>query len=219
MGYDVTAEPLCQYEKLRQEWYEEALPVHEVYLDFFEIDVREVTVAEYDLCITAGVCSDANQQQPVFGDDHPVRGVTWAQAEGYCAWVDKRLCTAAEHEKAARGTDGRKYPWGNNSATASQAVKDTFKTEPAGSKPDGASPFGVLGMVDNGAEWVADVYDAHYYFNSPAENPTGPQPFDGCEREGRGSGGDNYGVSYVPVFHRRHEEPDWDWWYAIRCCR
>jgi len=219
MGWDVTSDQLCVYDKLRQDWYADALHAHKVYLDAFEIDEREVTHHEYSLCVDAGVCTLRNTQQPTFGDDHPVRGVTWDQADAYCSWVGKRLCTAAEHEKAARGTDGRKYPWGNSHATSAQAVTDTFKTEPAGNKPAGASPFGVLGLVDNGVEWVADVYDPYYYFYSPTENPTGPEPYEGCEREGRGSGGDNYSVAYLPAFHRQHDEPGWDWWYSVRCCR
>jgi len=173
-----------------------------VYLDTFYIDKTEVTNTQYRACVEAGVC-DAPSDTAYYDDadyaQHPVVYVSWNDADAYCRWVGKRLPTAAEWEKAARGTDGWIYPWGNaldgsklNFCDANcpydwkdVSVDDGYTdTAPVGSYPAGASPYGVLDMAGNVWEWVTDWYGRNYYSRSPGRNPPGPDS--GEERVVRG---------------------------------
>jgi len=149
-------------------------PVHRVYLDEYFIDKYEVTNEQYNQCVSAGSCS-ANGKFNSFTDpQQPVVGVDWNQADTYCKWAGKRLPTEAEWEKAARGTDGRTYPWGEgiDCSRANYGDCKHGKTKPVGSYPSGASPYGAMDMAGNVWEWCADWYG--YYQNSPNRNPTGP---------------------------------------------
>jgi formylglycine-generating enzyme required for sulfatase activity len=158
-------------------------PQHTVTLDAFFIDRTEVTNAQYQRCVDAGVClvADMNSYDPQGKPNHPVIEITWNDARIYCDWAGARLPTEAEWEKAARGTDGRIYPWGNQAPDCSLANywgKDggcTGHTMPVGSYPAGTSPYGLQDMAGNAWEWIADWYEYAYYGASPERNPTGPE--------------------------------------------
>jgi sulfatase modifying factor 1 len=170
-------------------------PQRRVYLDAFEIDRYEVTNVQYRRFLLATGQEppqpwpgryttfrpdrDPDWQGTEYPDGeamHPVVGVNWADAVGYCAWIGKRLPTEAEWEKAARGTDGRVYPWGDewDADEANVGEAGTGYTQPVGSYPTGASPYGALDMAGNAWEWVADLYDRQYYAFAPDQNPPGP---------------------------------------------
>jgi len=177
-------------------------PQHKVYLDAFWIDRTEVTNAQFRKCVEASVCQapttcDWGDPTPTYNDDaksdHPVVCVDWNQAKAYCEWAGAHLPTEAEWEKAARGTDGRIFPWGNTFDDSKVNFcdrncefdhKDTDAddgyalTAPVGSYPAGASPYGALDMAGNVREWVADWYDGSYYVHSPVNNPEGPDSGD-----------------------------------------
>ncbi|MGC8926285.1 MAG: formylglycine-generating enzyme family protein, partial [Calditerrivibrio sp.] len=137
-----------------------------------------VTVDEYARCVNAGGCTQPDTGRycnyGVDGrGDHPINCVDWNQANAYCQWAGKQLPTEAQWEKAARGTDGRIYPWGND-WDASKACFNQSSTCAVGSYPQGASPYGVMDMAGNVWDWCADWYDENYYASSPDHNPTGP---------------------------------------------
>jgi formylglycine-generating enzyme required for sulfatase activity len=169
-------------------------PLHEVYLDDYFIDKYEVTNARYAACVDAGECAmparlNSATRSQYFGfaayDDFPVISVLWHQANEFCQWEGKRLPTEAEWEKAARGSrDTRLYPWGNekpecfrlNSEAAARGSSGacTGDTTAVGSYALGMSPYGVMDMAGNVAEWVSDYYADDYYARSPAGSPPGP---------------------------------------------
>jgi formylglycine-generating enzyme required for sulfatase activity len=153
-------------------------PEHIVYLDAFYIDKTEVTNAQYRKCVEAGACY--KPFNTIYYDkadyaQHPMVYVGWNDADAYCGWAGKRLPTEAEWEKAARGTDGRTYPWGEGiDCDHAQYSECGERTVPVGSKPKGVSPYGALDMAGNVYEWVADWYEEDYYSQSPGRNPPGP---------------------------------------------
>jgi len=149
-----------------------AKPGHSVQLNGFLIDRTEVTNAQYQKFIAAtGHPAPPTWQGETFPegkDKNPVTDVTWQDAADYASWAGKRLPTEAEWEAAARGTDGRIYPWGNQ-WDKSLANVDSTGIEDVGSFPGGASPFGALDMVGNVWEWTADEFDL--YPGSQAKMP------------------------------------------------
>ncbi len=161
-------------------------PQRSVYLDEFAIDQVEVTNERYLVFVaTTGHRSPLNPYGtgPLASvkdiEQLPVVQTTWYDATSYCSWAKKRLPTDAEWEKAARGTDGRPFPWGHEPATAKRANFDREWDEektlhPVGSLPGGDSPYGVKDMSGNVREWVQDWYDAEYYQHAPTRNPQGP---------------------------------------------
>ena len=206
-------------EKVDSECQSDEKPGRRVYLDSFSIDKTEVTVAEYRRRVQAGRCKSEGLRMPYYRmqfyrkkeqpkwawacnwgkggrESHPINCVDWNQAKAYCEWAGKRLPTEAEWEKAARGTDGRRYPWGNlrfgDAGKVANIADETAKREqsgwtveegyddgyygtaPVGSYPEGASPYGALDMIGNVWEWVEDWYSKGYYHEGPSRNPRGP---------------------------------------------
>lgn len=173
-------------------------PQHRVWLDEFYIDRTEVTNRQFKIFSEA--TGRVLPNNPEWDDNYflgqpesPVVMITWEQAQGYCTWARKRLPTEAEWEKAARGTDGRLYPWGNAWQDSSANLADLVHTDPyhraapTGSFVRGASPYGALDMVGNVWEWCADWYHHDYYAESPPKNPPGPAKSTGA-RVARGGG-------------------------------
>jgi len=143
-------------------------PAHIVNLPSYYIDKYEVTQSEYDRCVKAEKCKPHEKIDGNIGPHQPVIGVNWYDAKAYCGYAGKRLPTEAEWEKAARGTDCRLFPWGNefeegrsnfhdkkHKFTDSQSSFDGF-TAPVGSYPYGASPYGAMDMAGNVVEWTSD---------------------------------------------------------------
>jgi len=185
------------------------IPLATINVSTFSIDGTEVTQAAYKLCIDAGMCTAPSAAfDPMNKGSLPVGGVTWQQAVNYCMYRGKRLPTEAEWEKAARGTDGRKYPWGNFDPACQLAhylncpFGDTAPLPVASKEGDG--PFGVKDMAGNVDEWVNDWYDRQYYYLSPSTDPPGPPT--GTLKIIRG-GGFGSGTFYLRSANRRTQSP------------
>ena len=152
--------------------YHDQVPRHEVNLAAFYINIYEVTTSRCNQFMKATNRRAPNyweQVDPSRDGNKPVVGITWRDAKVYCEWAGGRLPTEAEWEKAARGTDDRKYPWGDyepwSNSELSKSIVNLFgeredsysETAPVGSFPDGASPYGVLDMSGNVAEWTRQL--------------------------------------------------------------
>lgn len=151
-------------------------PAHVVELSAFYIDRTEVTSGDYAECVAAKRCRPPRHIKDRFeAPDRPVVGVAWKDAKDYCHFRGKRLLTEAEWEKAARGKDGRTFPWGNDEPTADRGCFEWAEPRPClpGSFPAGDSPYGVTDMAGGVWEWLADVYDPGYYPRSTKRDPPG----------------------------------------------
>ena len=196
-------------------------PERRISLDAFYMDIYEVTNGRYLEFVKATghripehprdktlTLWQGNSVADIF-KDHPVINVDWFDADAYCTWAGKRLPTEAEWERAARGTTGRRFPWGNAEPTRKLANylnqwRHGAGLEPVGGHPQGASPEGVQDLEGNVWEWVADWYDARYYETGPSQNPKGPPA--GTRKVIRGSGWE----SEAPLLrsaHRLNSDP------------
>src|SRR5688572_11124397 len=159
-------------------------PVHRISLDAYYIDKYEVTVGQYAKFLEARGMNGPPMWTTIDQPRHqkrPVVNVDWSDASNYCEWAGKRLPTEAEWEKAARGTDGRIYPWGNDPPDPLRANygKEKWNNHAAlvsvGQLKDGKSLYGIYDLAGNVWEWVSDWYDPDYYTTSPSRNPKGPE--------------------------------------------
>jgi len=237
MGCNEAVDKLCK---------ENEKPYHQVYLDAFYMDKYEVTLDDYMECVKAGGCKPpevresqghilsanmkyCNWKHPGRGK-HPINCVEWFKAKAYCEYAGKRLPTEAEWEKAARGTDGRIYPWGNQPPDCNLAIvvrrgkdgcgKDS--TWPVGSKPKGASPYGIMDMAGNVAEMAADWKDTNYYKHSPRRNPKGPDAAtDKWQKRIIRGGNFNDDTGWFERTSFRAGRPQWDIYHldGFRCAK
>jgi formylglycine-generating enzyme required for sulfatase activity len=240
MGADSGGEP--------DEW-----PAHVVTLPAFYLDETEVTNEAYEKCVAAGTCPPPDPQSAPrngVGSDRrfrhprqPVSAIAWESARAYCHFVGKRLPTEAEFEKAARGTDGRTYPWGNTPPGRERAVFQSMVTEDVGTHPQGDGPYGHHDLAGNVWEWMEDPYDPFAYRRPSAATGVGgtcaeaeaayeelrreqkkgftgsnPIPTE-CERVLRG-GAFNYHATGLRATNRVHHPPRFHLVMAgVRCAR
>jgi formylglycine-generating enzyme len=200
-------------------------PIHKVFLDSFYIDKFEVTNGRFAKFVEA-IQSEppwgfADKETPVTRSDQPVRWVNWMDAIGYCLWAGKRLPTEAEWEKAARGPDGRVYPWGNDPPTPAHAVfglkegSDTVSV--IGNRDKGRSPYGVHDLAGNLYEWTTDWYDEEFYSKNPAINPKGP--VEGTAKVQRGGSYINGAYRLRSSFRTKGDPTEHDPNVGFRCAQ
>ena len=176
-------------------------PLHRVYVRDFWIERHKVTNAEFATFLDARGITSAEGERRYDGDDadarihrrpgadsrrnwvvdrgyerHPVVEASWFGARDYCAWKGRRLPTEAEWEKAARGADRRRYPWGDAPPTAARAVfgRGYNATEPTDARPAGASPYDVHDLLGNLREWTSTMLKPY-----PYRHDDGREPFTG----------------------------------------
>lgn len=203
---DSNSDDVCAFGEFANE-----MPQHPVYLDAFYIGETEITNDQYRACVNASYCSPPdngsgryppNQYYNISSyANYPVVWVSWYDASDYCAWAGGRLPSEAEWEKAARGTDGRLFPWGDDfdpgKTNTEEGGGDILR--PVGQYPAGASPYDLLDMAGSVWEWVEDWFDSNYYTISPDSNPFGPSV--GQEKVLRGSSYSNH-AHYARVSNR-----------------
>lgn len=215
---------------------ENAVPAHTVMLDDYYIDVFEVTNGAYHVCVDAGACSPLAREEKAVNDIYismedfdtsPVMYLSWNDAKTYCEWRGARLPTEAEWEKAARGTDGRTYPWGEETdcSYANYGLRSENGTEcfqghilPVGSYPKGVSPYGAYDMAGNVSEWVQDCYIEDFYsqLSDGVENPIGIGN-QNCSRIQRGGAAGDSPIN-IKTYRREPVTSDYtDYWSGVRC--
>lgn len=205
-------------EACRESDYVSELPHRTIYLSAFYMDETEVTNRQYRICVAAGGCNnplDGNGRYsadnyynlPEFAN-YPVVWVSWFDARDYCTWAGKRLPTEAEWEKAARGTDGRIFPWGNtfDSSLANTQERGGEDLQPVGQYPTGASPYGILDLAGSVWEYIGDWFDPAYYTYGPTADPIGPDSSPTGERAIRSGSYANF-QHYARAANRGSVEP------------
>jgi len=226
--------------KVDRNAYQPEFPKRKVYLDAYDVNQYEVTTVQYLKFVLATNRPPLLDWQYDGGNfqesmaSHPVMHVSWYDADAYCQWAGKRLPTSAEWEKAARGEDGRIYPWGNQPAGLSRAnFGRTGLSGPVRDRPErlllyppiisvdkyenAVSPYGVYQMSGNVAEWTVDWYDPDYYKKAPDRNPKGPER--GTQKAFRGGGWIDSTPSVRPA-QRNGADPNTKMnWLGFRCAR
>lgn len=211
--------PAGKFEMGSNDGYSYEKPVHWVYLDAYYIDKTEVTVEDYEKCVQSGKC-----QKPDTGIDcnwgksdrknHPIICIDWYNANQYCQFVDKRLPTEAEWEKAASWKNGQKYKYPTgHSISCKLAVMRNCKWErtwPVASKP--AEINGTYDMAGNAWEWVADWNGR--YPSTFQNNPTGPSSGSGKTYRG---GSWIYNSSHMRNTLRKTDRPSYQGIIGVRC--
>ncbi len=221
--YEPFTDSECQ-----RDWFTGEELAHTVYLETYQIETYEVTNWQYAQCVKNGACQGGDYtyedeagnilnhlDDPAY-NDHPVVGVDWFQSQTYCEWSGARLPTEAEWEKAARGTDSRIYPWGDEFDGNRANFCDTnceydwkntgfddgyTRTAPVGTYPQGVSPYGVYDMAGNVWEWTADWYNVY-----PGGNPEASDYF-GEERRVLRGGSWDYNGDYLRSAYRGSNAP------------
>jgi formylglycine-generating enzyme required for sulfatase activity len=210
------------------------LPVHNVCISVFEMDIHEVTNAEYAACVAANGCLEQNSTSsfsrttyygnPAY-DDFPVIYMKRFEARDYCAWAGKRLPTEAEWEYAARGgLTGKRYPWGDSiSGTDAnyEGSGDPWEDDTSPVEVYAPNGYGLYDVAGNVMEWISDWYEEDYYSVSPPNDPPGPSA--GTYRSLRG-GAFQSDPNGLRVANRGHwcypDCPYPDFWYTgFRCAR
>ena len=227
----------------------EERPAHDVTLSSFSIDLTEVTVAAYRLCVDEGRCSPSiTWDRCNWGrgdrEDHPINCVDWLQAEAFCAWAGKRLPTEEEWEYAARGQDARRLPWGNappgpellnacdkecgrarergqspEAPLLFEASDGWATTAPVGSYPRGESAFGVMDLAGNVWEWTASPF-CTYAADPASVSPASPARCADPRRVSRGGGWSDTQPDRVESTRRAGDDPtSWADNRGFRCAR
>jgi formylglycine-generating enzyme required for sulfatase activity len=224
-------------------------PAHDVTVASFWLDKTEVTQAAYDECVVAKACTPPDPEilasfAGVFrGPQKPVVGISWFSARDYCVFKGKRLPREAEFERAVRGDDGRRFPWGNEPPTHERAVFATNYPEEVGTHSTGRGPYGHDDLAGNVWEWIDDDYDPFAYTRPTANEGkpgdcdairaaqdklraegkqgftgTNPIPTD-CEKTIRG-GAYNYPADGLRSTNRVHHPPRFKLrMTGVRCAR
>jgi formylglycine-generating enzyme required for sulfatase activity len=217
---------------------EDERPAHAVTVAPFWLDKTEVTQAAYEACVAAKVCRAADAGilatfDGLFKGPHkPIVGISWHDARAYCEWKGKRLPREAEFERAVRGDDGRRFPWGNDAPTHERTVFSTNAPEEVGTHPTGRGPYGHDDLAGNVWEWLEDDYDPLAYSRpgAPEGKPgtcaeitaaqdklraankqgyTGSNPIpSGCDKSIRG-GAYNYPAGGLRSTNRIHHPPSY----------